>query len=66
MDFSKYRRLKKAALHAETFTTFIGEVASAPHWYGVPLWTRADYEWLYNKIKGGSTYVTLFTNAQAA
>lgn len=56
MDFTKYRHLKKLALAVGSFGGFLNEVARWPRRYGVGMWTRADYQWFYDKIKGGARY----------
>ena len=70
MDFKKYRHLKKLALSVSSFTEFINEAAKWPRRYAVVTphnWTKANYEWFYNRIKGGYRYVNLFNDdAKAA
>lgn len=56
MDFTKYRHLKKLVLAVGSFSEFLNEAAKWPRRYGVPLWTRADYQWFFDKIKGGARY----------
>ena len=63
MDFKKYKRLKKAVQTSRNAEDFLKRVASSPWWYGVPLWTKADYTWFFDKIKGGFNYVRLFNQA---
>lgn len=60
MDFEKYRHLKKLIRHVGSFSTFINEVAKWPRRYGVPLWTRSNYQWFFDKIQGGHNYQTIF------
>lgn len=69
MDFEKYRHLKKLVLAVESFAEFLNEAARWPRRYGVvspKIWTKADYEWFYYKIKGGHKYATLFNTTKAA
>lgn len=66
MDFTQYRRLKKLALNVSDFAEFINEAAKWPRRYGVvtpKVWTKVDYQWFYDRIKGGHNYVTLFKAA---
>lgn len=69
MDFTKYRRLKKLVLSGLSFDGFIGEVARWPRRYAVLTpknWTKADYQWFYEKIKGGHNYASLVKESAAA
>lgn len=70
MTFKKYRHLKKLALSVGSFNEFINEAAKWPRRYAIVSphnWTKANYEWFYNRIKGGHNYVTLFNDdAKAA
>lgn len=59
MDFTKYRRLKKAALSAASFEGFINKVAGSSFWLGIPLWNKENYRWFYDRIKGGAKYADL-------
>lgn len=68
MSFEQYRKLKKLAHSVESFSEFLNEAAKWPRRYGVvtpKVWTKLDYQWFYDRIKGGHTYVTLFTNQAA-
>lgn len=66
MDFTKYRRLKKLVANSRDTEGYFHKIAASPFWYGVPLWSKQDYEWFYNKIKGGYNYATLFNPVKAA
>lgn len=66
MSFDQYRKLKKLARSVGSFSEFLNEAAKWPRRYGVvtpKIWTKIDYEWFYNKIKGGNLYANLFTAA---
>lgn len=68
MSFDQYRKLKRLARNVESFSEFLNEAAKWPRRYGVvtpKIWTKADYQWFYDRIKGGHTYVTLFTSQAA-
>jgi len=68
MNFNQYQRLKNLVNRVSSFGEFIEECAKW-HKYAVispKIWTKADYQWFYEKIKGGSKYVNLFTVAKAA
>lgn len=65
MDFMRYRHLKKLVNSTSSFVGFLNEVAKWPRRYGVPMWTRANYEWFYNKIKGGHQYAGMFPSKAA-
>lgn len=60
MNFDQYRHLKKLVRHVTSFSEFINEVAKWPRRYGVSLWSRANYEWFYNRMRAGANYQTLF------
>ena len=66
MDFTKYRHLKKLAFAVGSFGEFLTEAAKWPRRYGVGLWSKVDYEWFYNRIKGGSRYEYFQHVAKAA
>jgi len=59
MDFNKYRRLKKAVLQSKTVEGFIIRVGGSAHWFGIPLWSKENYRWFYEKVKGGARYADL-------
>lgn len=59
MDFTKYRRLRKATLQARTFEDFIRRVTESSFWFGVPLWNKENYRWFYERVKGGYKYADL-------
>ena len=68
MTFKQYRRLKNLSGHVSSFSEFIEECAKWPRRYAVVSpknWTKADYQWFYDRIKGGHNYVTLFTSQAA-
>ena len=68
MDFKKYRHLKKLALSVASFSEFLNEAAKLPRRLAVitpKIWTKADYQWFYDRIKGGHTYESLFHVAKA-
>lgn len=69
MNFVKYRHLKKLALSVESFSEFINEAARWPRRYAIVSphnWTKLDYEWFYNRFKGGSRYDYFRNLAKAA
>lgn len=66
MDFDQYRKLKKLAFRATSFSDFLNEAARWPRRYGVTIpkiWTKADYQLFYDRIKGGHTYASIFNQA---
>lgn len=63
MTFKQYRRLKNLIGHVSSFGEFIEECAKWPRRYAVVSpknWTKLDYQWFYDRIKGGHNYQTLF------
>lgn len=68
MSFEQYRKLKKLANSVSSFSDFLNEAAKWPRRYGVvspKVWTKADYQFFYERIKGGHNYVTLFASKAA-
>lgn len=60
MAFETYRKLKKLAFKSGSFEEFILQAAKWPRRYGVPSWTKANYAWFYEQVRGGKKYVNLF------
>lgn len=68
MNFEQYRKLKRLVYHTSSFSEFLEECAKW-HKYAVvspKIWTKADYQWFYDRIKGGHNYESLFHVAKAA
>lgn len=66
MSFDQYRKLKKLVKSVGSFSEFINEAAKWPRRYGVvepKIWTKADYQWFFEKIKGGNLYANIFPAA---
>lgn len=68
MDFEKYRHLKKLVIQTGNIQEFFHAIGTWPRRYAVVTpknWTRADYQWFFEKIKGGHNYASLFRNKAA-
>lgn len=63
MDFAKYRHLKKLVQSGTSLQEFFNEIGKWPRRYGVPSWSKANYQWFFDKIKGGHNYESLFKSA---
>lgn len=53
MRVSTYRRLKKLAVECSTYNAFLVHVTHSISDYGVPMWSKRDYEQFYNQVKIG-------------
>lgn len=68
MNSRQYQRLRNLVGRVSSFSEFIEECAKW-HRYAViyPVnWTKANYQWFYNRIKGGYKYVSLFNDTKPA
>lgn len=56
LEFNMYLRLKKLVKRSRSTNEYLNNIMAHLSWYGLPMWTKSNYIWMYNQIQAGHLY----------